>query len=151
MSPPTIVRYLAPSQSAGRLFVRRGTEGPVVMLNLLRFRDVADYSANPELAPAARVSGAEAFDCYIRHTLPFLRQSGGHVEFLGVGGPFLIGPEDERWDMAMRVSQGSCLISRIREPRRLSRRPWPPHGRARGFSSPSPDGTSAAGLIWRWP
>jgi hypothetical protein len=27
--------------------------------------------------------------------------------FLGVGGPFLIGPEDERWDMAMLVRQSS--------------------------------------------
>jgi hypothetical protein len=107
MPLPTATRYLAPSQSAGRLFVQRGIEGPVVMLNLLRFRDVADYSANPELAPAARISGVEAFDCYIRHTLPFLRESGGYVEFLGVGGPFLIGPEDERWDMAMLVRQSS--------------------------------------------
>jgi hypothetical protein len=37
-------------------------EGGLVMLNLLRFREVADYSANPELAPAAPISGAEAFD-----------------------------------------------------------------------------------------
>lgn len=107
MSLPTIVRYLVPSQSAGRLFVQRGIEGSVVMLNLLRFRDVADYSANPELAPAARISGAEAFDRYIQHTLPFLRESGGDVEFLGAGGPFLIGPEEERWDMAMLVRQSS--------------------------------------------
>ena len=37
-------------------------EGGLVMLNLLRFREVADYSANPELAPAAPISGAEDFD-----------------------------------------------------------------------------------------
>jgi hypothetical protein len=101
------IRYLAPSQSAGKLFVQRGIEGSLVMLNLLRFRDVADYSANPELAPAAPISGAEAFDRYIQHTLPFLRESGGAVAFLGGGGPFLIGPEDERWDMAMLVRQSS--------------------------------------------
>ena len=103
----TTIRYLVPSESAGRRFVQRGIEDSVVMLNLLRFRDVADYSANPELAPAARISGAEAFDRYIQHTLPFLRESGGYVEFLGVGGPFLIGPEDEKWDMAMLVRQSS--------------------------------------------
>jgi hypothetical protein len=80
MPQPTIVRYLAPTQSAGRLFVRRGIKGPVVMLNLPRFRDVAGYSATPELAPAARISGTEAFDRFIQHTLPFLRESGGYVE-----------------------------------------------------------------------
>lgn len=107
MTASATIRYLAPSQSAGKLFVQRGIESCVVMLNLLRFRDVADYSANPELAPAAPISGAEAFDRYIRHTLPFLRESGGKIKFLGAGGPFLIGPEDERWDMAMLVCQNS--------------------------------------------
>jgi len=33
--------YLEPTQEAGRAFVMRGIEGEVVMLNLLRFREVA--------------------------------------------------------------------------------------------------------------
>ena len=107
MAGPTIARHLEPSATAGRLFVQRGIEGRVVMLNLLRFRSVADYTANPELAPAAPISGAEAFDRYIRHTLPFLCESGGEVIFLAAGGPLLIGPEDARWDMAMLVRQSS--------------------------------------------
>jgi hypothetical protein len=101
------IGHFEPTQSAGRLFVQRGLEGPVVMLNLLRFREVADYTAHPDLAPAAPISGAEAFDRYFRHTLPFLRESGGDVVFLGAGGPFLIGPEGERWDRAMLVRQTS--------------------------------------------
>ena len=107
MTAPEIIRHLKPSQSAGRLFMQRGIEGRIVMLNLLRFRSVADYSANPELAPALPISGAEAFDRYIRHTLPFLRESGGDVMFLGAGGPLLIGPEEARWDMAMLIRQSS--------------------------------------------
>ena len=132
MPLPETIRYLEPSQSAGKLFVQRGIEGGLVMLNLLRFREVADYSANPELAPAAPISGAEAFDRYIRHTLPFLRESGGDVAFLGAGGPFLIGPEDERWDMAMLVRQSSVTSFLARKPRGLSRRSRPSHGCARG-------------------
>ncbi len=77
------------------------------MLNLLRFRDVADYTANPELTPAVPISGAEAFNCYIEHTFPFLHESGGEVMFLGDGGKFLIGPEDERWDLIMMIRQSS--------------------------------------------
>ena len=107
MPPSDLTRYIEPSQRAGRDFVQRGMTGSVVMLNLLRFRAVADYSANPDLAPPARISGAEAFDRYIRHTLPFLRQSGGDLVFLGTGGPFLIGPEDEKWDLVMLVRQTS--------------------------------------------
>ena len=107
MALPETIRYLEPSESAGKRLVQRGIEGCLVMLNLLRFREVADYSANPELAPADPISGAEAFERYIRHTLPFLRESGGDVVFFGAGGPLLIGPEDERWDMAMLVRQSS--------------------------------------------
>ncbi|WP_022720798.1 hypothetical protein [Rhodopseudomonas sp. B29] len=99
--------YLEPSYEAGRQLVQRNLSGSVVMLNLLRFRAVADYTANPELAPAAPISGAEAFDRYIRHTLPILRETGGDLLFVGRGGPFLIGPADEQWDLAMLVRQSS--------------------------------------------
>jgi uncharacterized protein (DUF1330 family) len=77
------------------------------MLNLLRFRAVADYSASPALAPATPISGAEAFARYIAHTMPYLRRSGGDLLFLGEGGRFLIGPADERWDQVMLVRQSS--------------------------------------------
>jgi hypothetical protein len=42
MTTPETIHYLEPSQINGRNFMQRGLEGPVVMLNLLRFRDVAD-------------------------------------------------------------------------------------------------------------
>ncbi len=77
------------------------------MLNLLRFREVADYRDHLELAPAVAISGAEAFERYIRHTLPLLRQSGGELLYLGNAQAWLIGPESERWDQIMLVRQSS--------------------------------------------
>ncbi len=103
--PPA--RYLQPTEAAGRAFVSRQLRGSLVMLNLLRFRDIADYAATPDLAPSAPITGEAAFHRYIAHTLPFLRESGGDIQFLGSGGPFLIGPADERWDMAMLIRQHS--------------------------------------------
>jgi hypothetical protein len=67
--------YLEPTWEAGRAFAARQLQGSVVMLNLLRFRDVADYSATPELAPPRPIRGAEAFQRYIEHTLPYLRRT----------------------------------------------------------------------------
>jgi hypothetical protein len=99
--------YLEATQAAGRELFTRGIAGPVVMLNLLRFRTVADYSAHPELAPAAPISGAAAYQRYMAHTLPHLHASGGEVIFFGDGGPFLIGPAAERWDAALLVRQRS--------------------------------------------
>lgn len=78
------------------------------MLNLLRFRDIADYSATPALAPPSPISGVEAYRRYMEHTRPFLEQSGGAVLFEGSGGEFLIGPPGERWDLAILVRQASA-------------------------------------------
>jgi hypothetical protein len=103
----TQTRYLEPTQESGSSLVTRRIAGEVVMLNLLRFREVADYSATPDLAPESAISGAEAFQRYIDHTLPYLRESGGELVFLGQGGAFLIGPQNERWGVAMLVRQRS--------------------------------------------
>ena len=99
--------YLEPTQESGREFFSRDMQGSVVMLKLMRFRPVADDSAHPALAPAAPISGEAAYRLYMLHMLPFLEASGGEVLFHGKGGPFLIGPENERWDAAMLVRQSS--------------------------------------------
>ena len=44
--------YLTPTQEQGRALFTRGISGSVVMLNLLRFRSIADYSLSPSIAPA---------------------------------------------------------------------------------------------------
>ncbi|HKK44706.1 MAG TPA: hypothetical protein VJ964_04255 [Balneolaceae bacterium] len=100
-------KYLEVSQEAGAHFFTRNIQGEIVMLNLLRFKETADYSANPDLKPLTPISGAEAFQKYIDHTLPLLRKSGGGLEFLGKGGKYLIGPQNERWDVVMLVRQAS--------------------------------------------
>jgi len=103
----TINTYLDPTQDQGRAFFTRGISGSVVMLNLLRFRPVADYSATPALAPASPITGEEAYLLYMGHTLPHLKASGGELLFYGCGGDFLIGPMNERWDAAILVRQSS--------------------------------------------
>src|ERR1022692_761413 len=95
--------YLEPTQEAGRAFFSQPISGSVVMLNLLRFRSVADYSATPALTPPARISGEAAYRIYMEHTLPHLERSGGRVLFFGRGGAFLIGPTGRR--------QASCRIN----------------------------------------
>lgn len=99
--------YLEPTQESGAALFRRNIAGEVGMLNLLRLKEMADYSGYPELAPEQPVTGREAFQKYIEHTLPFLEQSGGELLFLGEGGRFFIGPPDEQWDLVMIVRQTS--------------------------------------------
>jgi len=107
MTPKDPPPYLEPTQESGRDLILRQIQGEVIMLNLLRFRDTADYSATPELEPEEPISGAAAYNLYVEHTLPHLLESGGTLEFVGEGGPFLIGPPEERWDAVLLVRHRS--------------------------------------------
>ena len=107
MNPPERDVYLDPTDASVTALFTRNIQGSVTMLNLVRFRDSADYSAYPELAPATPITGRQAYARYIEHTLPFLRASGGKLLYLGDGGDYLIGPPEQGWDMAMLVKQSS--------------------------------------------
>jgi hypothetical protein len=99
--------YLDPTEESATELFSRNITGEIVMLNLLRFREVADYTGFPDLKPGQPISGREAYQKYIDHTLPFLRESGGDMRFLGEGGKYFIGPQDERWDLVMLIQQSS--------------------------------------------
>jgi hypothetical protein len=103
--------YLDPTPETGAALFTRKISGSVTMLNLLRLRDTADYSDYPELNPELNncepISGRDAFQRYIDHTQQFLTESGGELLYLGEGGNYFIGPQDERWDLVMLVKQNS--------------------------------------------
>lgn len=101
------VPHFDPTAESAESLINRQIDGPITMLNLLRFRDTADYSASPKLKPDLPISGAEAYRLYTEHTLPHLLESGGEVLFEGAGGEFFIGPSAERWDHVLLVRQKS--------------------------------------------
>jgi hypothetical protein len=130
--------YSEPMQESGRALISRQIKGPVVMLNLMRSRETADYSGCPQLAPEKPISGAAAYQLYIEHTIPFLRRSGGELIFLGRGGVFLIGPSEERWDAAMLVRQRSVSdFMALRLGSGIYGRPRPSQRRSGGFPAAS--------------
>ena len=101
-------KYISATPEAGKAFYMRQVQGKVVMLNLLKYREVADYSQHPDLDPGKEISGEEAYQLYIDHTIPFIKEAGGRVIFMGKGGDFLIGPEAEKWDSILLVEHESA-------------------------------------------
>ena len=99
--------YIEVTQEAGRAIIQRNLEGPVVMLNLLRFREVADYSDFPHLDPGEEISGRGAYQRYIDHTLPYLLEAGSEILFSGEAGAYLIGPAEVHWDQVLLVRHSS--------------------------------------------
>ena len=100
--------YIDPTREQGAAFFSRPPAGPIVMLNLLRFRDVADYSKSPDLAPAEPITGAAAYDLYAEHTIPFIDEAGGRVLFDGKAHGMFIGPTDEVWHRVILVEHRSA-------------------------------------------
>ena len=100
--------YISTSKEQGIKFYQTfNDKGKLVMLNLLRFRKIADYSGYKELEPANEISGAEAYDLYIQHTITHLKEVDAKVLFFGDAGRFLIGPGNEHWDAVLLVEHQS--------------------------------------------
>lgn len=95
--------FLDVTPEAGRAYFSNPPKGEIVMLNLLKFKDIADYSQSPSIAPKEAVSGKEAYQLYMDYTLPFLKEAGSEVLFAGKSNAFLIGPSEEDWDLVLLV------------------------------------------------
>jgi uncharacterized protein (DUF1330 family) len=70
-------------------------DGPVSMVNLLKFKDKAEYFDGRD----ADISGKEA---YFRYAIPMTRlvlDAGGTLDFSGDAHPMLIGELEHDWDM----------------------------------------------------
>lgn len=101
--PPTDRCSVEPTAAQMGILEKLDADRPVTMLNLVRFRDVADYSARPDLAPDEPISGAEAYQRYSAAAQAALSEIGGSVEHFRRCGPTFIGPESERWDVMLTV------------------------------------------------
>jgi uncharacterized protein (DUF1330 family) len=95
--------FISPTPGSIDALLSRDIQGSVTMLNLLRFRTVADYREFPELEPDEPISGEQAYGIYSSLTVPHLEAVGGSVAFMGNGGALLVGPEEARWDLVLLV------------------------------------------------
>ncbi len=102
-----MTNYINPTDAAAIALFSKGIEGEIVMLNMIKFKDIADYSEHPELSPEKQVSGEQAYQTYMQHTQPFLADSGGKVIFMGTAAEYFIGPADVSWDLVFLVKQKS--------------------------------------------
>lgn len=95
--------FIEPTREQIEAFVGVEHHGPVTMLNLLQYREAADYSRSPELAPEDDISGEQAYQRYSEAVAPFLEEVGGELRYLATALPNVIGPDDERWDAVLLV------------------------------------------------
>ena len=103
-------RYINSNPELGKIFYQNfHDKGKVVMLNLLKFRQNADYTNLEGLRPDYEISGEEAYRIYMEKTLPELEKAGSRIVYYGKSKNFLIGPGSEEWDAVLLVEHSSVL------------------------------------------
>ncbi len=87
-------------------------DGPIHMLNLVRFRAKAGYADGRE------ATGAEAYAAYGRESGPIFRRLGGRIIWSGDLRLMLIGPETEYWDACFiaEYPDAGAFITMVKDP-----------------------------------
>jgi uncharacterized protein (DUF1330 family) len=88
---------------------------PIVMLNLLRFREEADYPAGSGHAPC---SGREAYARYSGHAAVAVAKAGGDLVWSGAVQSHPIAPPGERWDevLLVRYPSVAAFLGMVMDP-----------------------------------
>ncbi len=96
---------IEPTPERMQAFLRdAGDESPIVMINLLRYREQADY---PPDSGAEACSGREAYQRYGEVASRHVASVGGRMLWIGSVAGTLIAPDAEEWDDAILVQYPS--------------------------------------------
>ncbi|WP_420605298.1 DUF1330 domain-containing protein [Novosphingopyxis sp.] len=90
-------RHVDPERAQFETFKALPRDVPIEMLNLVRFREAADYPADHALAGKG-LSGADAYRNYGKESGPVFARVGGSIVYRGGFETVLIGPGNEQWD-----------------------------------------------------
>lgn len=109
--------FVDPSRENFDAFKALSRDTPIHMLNLVRFRDRAEYPVGHPLAGKG-LTGAEAYAEYGRTSGPVFARVGGSVVWRGVMQAIVIGPPDEYWDTAFvaRYPNSAAFLEMVTDP-----------------------------------
>lgn len=100
---PRFENRLHPDDAQIAAMQEPGYEGPIAMINLLKFRERAAYADGRD----AQLSGREAFQRYGMGFAPLLDATGGRMVHGGRVSMLALGAVDELWDAVVVVEYPS--------------------------------------------
>jgi hypothetical protein len=83
-----------PNEEQIKGFLEPGPDGPICMVNLLKFKPRAQYKDGRE----STLTGREAYDLYEAGVTKILQEIGGYIGFIGEVERLALGEVDELWD-----------------------------------------------------
>jgi uncharacterized protein (DUF1330 family) len=103
-----VINRVAPNDEQMKGFMEPGHEGPIYMLNLLKFKEKAEYPDGRD----TDLTGAEAYGIYGKEVVGHLAKVGGAPMFSAAVERLMLGEVEELWDMtaiAMYPSRKAML------------------------------------------
>lgn len=99
-------------QMAG--FLEGDVDSPIEMVNLLKFKDKAEYDDGKE----TDLSGWEAYAIYAKEVVEHLKKVGGEQVFFGRVERLMLGEVEELWDMVAiaRYPSRKAMLQMISDP-----------------------------------
>ncbi|MGD0143932.1 MAG: DUF1330 domain-containing protein [Rhizomicrobium sp.] len=108
---------VVPSPEQIGALVERGPEGPIVMVNLLKYRALANY---PDDKPESKekISGQDAYRRYGAVALKALGEAGGRIVWGGAQSLVFIGGPEQEWDevICVRYPSRQAFLGMISRP-----------------------------------
>jgi uncharacterized protein (DUF1330 family) len=104
-----------PNEAQVRGFAEPGPDGPIYMVNLLKFKEKAEY---PDGRPSD-LTGRAAYDIYGRSVSELLKEFGGAALFSADVQRLMLGEVEELWDkiaIAMYPSR-AAMMAMMRSPK----------------------------------
>jgi uncharacterized protein (DUF1330 family) len=92
------MKTINPSSQQMKEFAELTDSGPIVMVNLLRFR---------KTAATGKESGEAAYTRYMINVAPLLEKAGGRLVWMGSVKQVFIGTDTDHWDRVMLVEYPS--------------------------------------------
>ena len=90
-----VTNSVYPNKAQIEGFMQPGPEGPICMVNLLKFKPRAEYEDGRE----TELSGREAYELYEQGIKKILKEIGGGIGFEGDVERLTLGEVEELWDV----------------------------------------------------
>jgi hypothetical protein len=89
-----VINSVYPNKEQMEGFLEPGPEGPICMVNLLKFKPHAEYEDGRE----TQLTGREAYDLYAEGVERLLQQIDGYIGFMAEVERLMLGEVGELWD-----------------------------------------------------
>ncbi|MFA5970067.1 MAG: DUF1330 domain-containing protein [Sphingomonas sp.] len=109
-----ITNTVTPTPAQAAAFFSGAEDGPFVMVNLLKFKDHAEYADGSD----AELTGREAYARYGAAVQACLAAVGGRQVYAGAATELLLGEMDELWDMVALAEYPSraAMLAMVQSP-----------------------------------